>query len=76
MRAAETISTLISVIISVVEKIIFFVLISPLIVKKMSEPGCRISHERGIGAAISTTIQAEHSDYLNNRNYHSQNLFL
>ena len=76
MRAAETTSTLIAVIISVVEKIIIFlVLISPLIVKKMSEPGCRISHERGIGAAISATIQAEHSDYLNNRNYHSQNPF-
>jgi len=71
MRAAETISTLIAVIISVVKKIIitiiiFLVLISPLIVKKMSEPGCRISHERGIGAAINATIQAIHSDYIIN----------
>jgi len=71
MRAAETISTLIAVIISVVKKIIitiiiFLVLISPLIYKIMSEPGCRISHERGIGSAISATIQAKHSDFLNN----------
>ena len=61
MKIRKKVTLIINIII-----IIALGVISINIFEQMSESGCRVSNERGIGAAISATIQAKHSDFLTN----------
>ena len=61
---------------------VFFAIVILVILSVVALPrvcyisGSELSAAKGVGSAINSTIQAEHSDYLNNGNYHSQNPFI